>query len=82
MSFRVHQNVIKLTFDEPLDAGSVHDIQNLFAQQWNYKYSTHTDRRALSQSPDQGHDILTVKSAHVLDGGKTPLLKSLTLTRL
>ena len=73
MSFRVHQNGIKLTFDEPLDAGSVHDIQNLFAQQWNYKYSNAYGSPEFSvKSPDQeGHDILTVKSAHLLDGGKT-----------
>ena len=73
MSFRVHQNGVKLTFDEPLDAGSVQDIQNLFAQQWNYKYSNAYGSPEFSvKSPDQeGHDILTVKSAHLLDGGKT-----------
>ena len=78
MSFRVHQNGVKLTFDEPLDADSVQDIQNLFAQQWNYKYSNAYGSPEFSvKSPDQeGHDILTVKSAHLLNGGKTPLLKS------
>ncbi len=73
VAFRTYQNGVKLTFAEPLDPIAIQDVQNLFAQQWNYKYSNAYGSPEFSvKSPDQeGHDVLTVKSAHLLDDGKT-----------
>ena len=73
VAFRTYQNGVKLTYAEPFDEASARDVANLFVQQWNYKYSNAYGSPEFSvKSPDQeGHDVLTVKSAHLLDDRKT-----------
>ena len=72
-SFRVYENGVRLTFTERIDEESAQNIENFLAKQWNYKYSNAYGSPEFSvKYPDkQGHDILTVKSAHLLEEGKT-----------
>ena len=72
-SFRVYENGVKLGFPEKLDPTAARNVKNLLVKQWNYKYSNAYGSPEYSvKSPDkEGHDVLRVKSSHLLDGGKT-----------
>ena len=72
-TFRTYKNGIKLTFAEKLDKSTAENIKNLFAQQWNYKYSNAYGSPEYSvKNPNrEGHDVLTVKASYYLDSGKT-----------
>ena len=76
-SFRVYENGVKLGFPEKLDPATVRNVQNFLVKQWNYKYSNAYGSPEYSvKEPDQeGHDVLTVKSSHLLEGGKTLFVK-------
>ena len=72
-TFRTYKNGIKLTFAEKLDKSTAENIKNLFAQQWNYKYSNAygSPEYSVKHPNREGHDVLTVKSSHLLDDAKT-----------
>ena len=72
-SFRTYANGIKLGFDEKLDKATAEDTKNLLVKQWNYIYSNAygSPEYSVKQPRQEGHDMLTVKSAHLLNGGKT-----------
>jgi azurin len=67
-----HDNGVRLEFAEPLNAADVKDGR-FFAQQWNYRIGPAygSDEYSVRFPGTRGHDVLEVKSAHVLDGGRT-----------
>lgn len=66
-----HRNGLVVELTRPVDPDSA-KAGNFFAQTWNYEYSDSYGslEYSLRQPALPGHDPLTVKSVHVLDGGK------------
>ncbi|MEP2307860.1 DUF6797 domain-containing protein [Rhodopirellula bahusiensis] len=75
--FHVHQNGVRLTFAEPVDASIACDVQNHFAQCWNYRYSgAYGSPEYSPMHPGvAGHDPLAITSAHVLPDGRSVFLE-------
>ena len=77
VGFHVHQNGVTIKFSRPIDADVAANAKNHFAQCWNYRYS------AAYGSPEfstkhygmRGHDVVRIRSAHVLDDGHTLFLE-------
>lgn len=69
----VRDNGVLLHFHQPLEVAAATELKHYFAQTWNYRYS------AAYGSPEfsvrypgvVGHDILAIRSVHLLDQGKT-----------
>ncbi len=65
-------NGVLLTFSEKLNATG-----SYFAQTWNYRYSQSYGSKeySLSQPDKAGHDVLEIKSTHVLGDGRQLFLE-------
>ncbi|MCX6889810.1 MAG: plastocyanin/azurin family copper-binding protein [Verrucomicrobia bacterium] len=70
-------NGVLLRFDRPLDAAIASKASAHFAQCWNYLYGPAygSPEYSVKYPESPGHDALAVKSAQVLDGGKTLFLE-------
>ncbi|NNE92206.1 MAG: hypothetical protein HKN23_11210, partial [Verrucomicrobiales bacterium] len=79
--WKAHKNGIRLNFATAIDPESVKP-ENFLCQQWNYQYGPHYGSLEFSLKAREtpGHDPVTVKSAHVLDGGKSVFLEMPSLT--
>jgi plastocyanin len=68
-SFHVHENGVLLRFTSPVDREIVSNVQNHFAQVWNYRYSSGYGSPEFStRHPGvEGHDPLAISSVHVID---------------
>ncbi len=77
VAVETRDNGLLLTFREPLDPRIATVPGNHFAQAWNYRYSKAYGSPELSVRHPQisGHDVLTIRSAHVLDDGRTLFLE-------
>jgi azurin len=73
IGFEMRDNGVLLRFDTPLTAGIAAAPASHFAQCWNYRYSAAYGSPEFSvlHPGSIGHDPLEIRSAHVLDGGKT-----------
>jgi hypothetical protein len=76
-SFHVKSNGVAITFSEQLQSESAGDVANYSVEQWNYIYSGNYGSPEVS--PDdarkKGHDKVEVKSAKLLEDGKTIFLE-------
>ncbi|TLD71251.1 heme-binding domain-containing protein [Phragmitibacter flavus] len=70
-------NGVLIRFDEAVDVNVAKEAAKHGVQCWNYKYSAAYGSPEWSvKHPDKaGHDVLEVRSAHVLEGGKTLFLE-------
>ena len=77
VGFRAVENGVIITFARPLDRAIAEAPRNHFAQAWNYHYSPGYGSQELSPSHATvaGHDSWTIRSAHVLDDGRTLFLE-------
>ena len=77
VGFHVHENGILIEFTEPIEREIAEDIKSHFAQCWNYRYSAAYGSPEFSPSHPgvQGHDPLTISSAHVMKNGRTLFLE-------
>ncbi len=77
VAFRAVENGVLVTFALPLDRATAEDPRGHFAQAWNYKYSPGYGSQELSPSHPgtPGHDAWPIRSAHVLDDGRTLFLE-------
>ena len=77
IAFEARDNGVILRFDHALDQAFATKVSHHFAQCWNYHYSAAYGSPEYSvHYPDTvGHDPLEVRSAQVLDGGKTLFLE-------
>ena len=76
LAVHAHDNGVRLEFAQPLDAKSVTEGLH-FAQQWNYLIGPAygSDEYSVRWPGTPGHDVLEIRSAHLLDGGKTVFLE-------
>ena len=77
VAFHVHENGVLLTFSQNLDAASASDAQSHFAQCWNYRYGGGYGSPEFSTKHMgmRGHDVLKIRSAHVLASGRQLFLE-------
>lgn len=77
VAFHIHQNGVRVTFSEAVDSSLAGDIKNHFVQTWNYRYGPGYGSPELSTRHfgQRGHDVLEVRSAHVLADRKTIFLE-------
>ncbi len=75
--FRVFRNGIRIDFSVPLKKDIVEQTKNYLVQMWNYEYASRYGSPEFSvRKPGKlGHDVLHVRSAHLLDGGKRIFLE-------
>lgn len=75
-SFEAHSNGVVIRFSEKLSAESVR-LENIFCQQWNYLYSAGygSPEFSVREPGIQGHDYVSVRSAHLLPDGKSIFLE-------
>jgi putative heme-binding domain-containing protein len=76
-AFHAHSNGVTITFSQPLDRTIAGQPSSHFAQVWNYRYSPGYGSPEFSTRHPGilGHDPLAVRSAHVLDDGRTLFLE-------
>ena len=74
--FHVHRNGILIEFTQPVERDHVANIDNHFAQCWNYRYSAAYGSPEFSPSHygTPGHDPVTIASATVLPDGRSLFL--------
>lgn len=77
VEWRAHYNGMVLRFTEPLDSAVAGDPRHYFAQQWNYRYSKAygSDEYSVLHPGTPGHDLVKIRSAHVLDSGHAVFLE-------
>jgi len=77
VGFHVHENGILISFSQNLERDAVEDPQVHFAQAWNYRYSGAygSPEYSARQLGLRGHDVLTIKSAAVLQDGRRLFLE-------
>lgn len=77
VTWHVHQNGITLTFAEKLDPETANDAGSFAASQWNYKYARSYGSKdwSVADPEKEGHDTLEVRSAKLLDDGKSVFLE-------
>lgn len=69
--FHVHQNGVSVEFTERLDAETAENVDQHFAQCWNYRFSpAYGSAEYSTRHPGvTGHDALVIESAHLSDDG-------------
>jgi putative heme-binding domain-containing protein len=77
VAFHAHENGVLLAFSRPVDPSIASRADRHLAQAWNYRYSASYGSPELSpRHPGQpGHDVLSIRSAHVLADGKSLFLE-------
>ncbi len=75
--FHVHENGVRVTFAEPVDASVAADVSRQFAQCWNYRYSGAYGSLEYSTTHPgiAGHDPLRIASSHVLSDARSLFLE-------
>ncbi len=77
VDFHLHENGLVVRFSGPLDARTVKNARNHFAQCWNYRYSAGYGSAEFSRQHfgARGHDLLPIASAHLLEDGVSLFLE-------
>lgn len=77
VGFHVYENGVSITLSEPVDAEIANKVGSHFAQCWNYRYSGAYGSPEYSTRHQgiRGHDVLQIRTAHVLDEGRTLFLE-------
>jgi azurin len=77
VAIHARENGILLTFSQPVERGVAERTSSQFAQAWNYRYGGFYGSPEYSaRHPNTpGHDVLDVRSAHVLGDGRSVFLE-------
>lgn len=77
VAFHAFENGIRVTFTEPLEPEVAADVRSHFAQCWNYRYSGAYGSPEFSTRHQgiRGHDVLAIRSAHVLANRRSLFLE-------
>jgi azurin len=76
-AFHAHSNGVSISFSQPLEKVLAERADSHFVQVWNYRYSPGYGSPEFStRHPGQpGHDVLPIRSAHVLSDERTLFLE-------
>ncbi len=74
--FEARDNGVLITFSAPLPDGAG-KASDWFAQAWNYRYGPAygSDEYSVREPGTPGHDVVSIKSVQVLDGGRKLFLE-------
>ncbi len=77
VAFHAHENGVMVTFSRPIDKAILDRPASRFAQAWNYHYGPAYGSPELSPRHPRtpGHDPIAIRSATVLDDGRTVFLE-------
>lgn len=77
IGFHVHSNGIHIEFSSVIDPAIASDARQHFAQQWNYRYSSAygSPEYSARHAGIRGHDVVSIRSAHVGADGKSLFLE-------
>jgi len=76
-AFRAHENGVQVTFAQPIDRVIAEQVNNHFAQAWNYRYSASYGSPEFSprHPGTKGHDPVQITAVHVASDGRTLFLE-------
>ena len=68
-SFHIHENGVLVSFTQPVNSGQIANLQNHFAEAWNYRYSPGYGSPEMAPSHPNvvGHEALEIAGVHVVD---------------
>jgi hypothetical protein len=77
IAWHARTNGIALTFSRPLDRESAEDVGSYGMDCWNYRYAAQYGSKDWSPGdPDrEGHDLVAIRSAKLLEDGRTVFLE-------
>ena len=77
IKFRTLQNGVAITFSEPLQRDAAQDVENYHLEQWNYRYAASYGSPDLkvSDPKQEGHDVVRLESATLLEDDRTVFLE-------
>jgi type 1 glutamine amidotransferase/mono/diheme cytochrome c family protein/glucose/arabinose dehydrogenase len=77
VKFRTLQNGVAISFTDALKREAAEDVGNYHLEQWNYRYreSYGSPDFKVSDSKQEGHDVVRVESATLLEDGRTVFLE-------
>ena len=83
VAFHIHADGVAVDFAEGVSAEVVRDVQNHFAQCWNYRYSPGYGSKEYSvlHPGAIGHDVLDIRSVTILNDGRRIFLEIPDLQR-
>ncbi|MEX2175657.1 MAG: c-type cytochrome [Pirellulaceae bacterium] len=72
-----HANGLAITFSQPLERATAEDPGSYRGEQWNYRYAATygSEDWKLSEANAEGHDPLPIRSATLLDDGRSVFLE-------
>lgn len=75
--FHIHQNGLLVRFSEPVDRVAAEQTASHFIQCWNYRYGEAygSPEFSTTHAGIRGHDVLMIRSAHVLADEHTVFLE-------
>jgi azurin len=79
--FALHENGVLVRFSDSLDSAAA-EVGRHFVQCWNYRYSRAygSPELRVAHPGVEGHDVLEITGAHLLDGGRSLFLEIPLLT--
>lgn len=77
INFRTLQNGVAITFTESLRRDAAQDVENYHLEQWNYRYAASygSPDFKVSDPKQEGHDVVRVESATLLEDDRTVFLE-------
>jgi putative heme-binding domain-containing protein len=68
-SFHIHENGILVSFTQPIDPKQAAQLQNQFAEAWNYRYGPGYGSSEMAPSHPNvvGHEALDIAGVHIVD---------------
>ena len=77
VGFHAVENGVIVSFTRPIDRAIAENPRSHFAQAWNYRYGPAYGSQEFSPSHPgvAGHDLIPIRSAHVLEDGLTLFLE-------
>jgi putative heme-binding domain-containing protein len=68
-SFHIHENGVLISFTQPVDSKQAANLQNHFADAWNYRYGPGYGSPEMAPSHPNvvGHEALDITGLHIID---------------
>jgi len=81
VAWHAHSNGLALTFSQTLARAAAEDTGSYAVQQWNYRYASQYGSKdwSIADPQKEGHDSIELKSARLLEDGRTVFLELPTL---
>jgi len=77
VAWRARSNGLTLTFAQSLEKETAEDVGSFAVEQWNYRYAAQYGSKdwSVANPNKEGHDAVQVRSAKLLEDGRTVFLE-------